>query len=170
VADGAPRDAIRAEILYPHNSFVHILGANGVDTFGRQGSPLYETLHQFQHTTRIILVSSRSKQIDGRAASIGVDAQDYRNAVEASIRRLRDLKNQQHSIEGRLYDGQPNWKLIITNRTVWMQYYMPGGKHVDATPAWRFDLVDEPGCLYHYFHMEFDRVWRRCEKERMKLD
>lgn len=170
VPDGAPWDAIRAEILEPHNQFLCILGANGINTFGRQGSPLYETLSQFKRTTRVILVSTKSRQIEGRASAIGVDAREYKTAIQSSVRRLEELKRQMHPIEGRFYDGQPNWKLIITSRTAWMQYYMPGGMHVDATPAWRFDHVEDASCLYHYFHMEFDRVWRRCENDLMVLN
>jgi hypothetical protein len=170
VPGGAPWDAIRAEILEPHNQFLCILGANGIDTFGRQASPLYETLSQFQRTTRVILVSARSKQVDGRASAIGMDVQEYKNAIQISVRKLQELKRQMHPVEGRFYDGQPNWKLIITSRTAWMQYYMPGGMHVDATPAWRFDHVEDASCLYYYFHMEFDRIWRRCENDPMNLN
>jgi hypothetical protein len=32
-----------------------------------------------------------------------------------------------HSIEARYYEGQPNWKLIVTNSTPWVQYFLPGG-------------------------------------------
>lgn len=47
---GAPWGDLSAEILRHHNDHVYILGANGIDTFGRRGSPLYETLAQFRGT------------------------------------------------------------------------------------------------------------------------
>jgi hypothetical protein len=166
---GAPWQDLASEILRHHNDHLYILGANGIDTFGRQGSPLYDTLQQFRGTVRVILVSPRSKEVIGRALALGTDPQEYKNAIDVSVRRLRDLHRQQHSIEGRYYGGQPNWKLIVTSRTVWMQYYMPGRMHVDQTPCWRFDLTPNDAGLYHYFSMEFDRVWRRCEDEQMDL-
>jgi hypothetical protein len=131
---GAPWNDVQSEILRPENNILYILGANGVDTFGRNASPLYECLRQFRHETRIILISPASPELPGRAHSLGVSPDDYKADIASSVRRLRDLRQQQHPIEGRYYEGQPNWKLIITSRTAWMQYYMPNGMHVDATP------------------------------------
>ena len=166
---GAPWQDLREEILHPQNNVLDILGANGIDTFGGPDSPLFNTLAQFRGTTRIILVSPKSTEVIGRSNAVGMDPQVYKDAIDASVRRLRALKHQQHAIDGRFYDGQPNWKLIITARTAWMQYYMPGGMHVDQTPCWRFDLTQTDGALYHYFHMEFDRIWRRCQGNSMYL-
>jgi hypothetical protein len=166
---GAPWKDVCAEILRHDNGILYILGANGVDTFGRPAAPLFEVLPQFRHDTRIILVSPRSKEVEGRARAVGMDPQEYKANIETSVRRLRDLRRQQHPIEGRYYAGQPNWKLIITSRTIWMQYYMPNGQHVDATPCWRFDITSGDDGLYHYFFMEFNRIWRRCEAEQIDL-
>jgi hypothetical protein len=167
---GAPWEAVRSEILRPENNILYILGANGADTFGRSGSPLYDCLRQFRHDTRVILVSPKSREVVGRSEAVGMDPEDYIAAIDASVRRLKELRRQQHAIEARYYDGQPNWKLIITSRTVWMQYYMPNGLHVDATPCWRFDLTTTNDGLYHYFSMEFNRVWRRCESSQVDLN
>lgn len=166
---GAPWHAVRSEILRPENNILYILGANGVDTFGRAASPLYESLQQFRHETRVILVSPTSKELVGRSHAVGVNPEEYEANIKSSVRRLRELRSQQHPIEGRYYSGQPNWKLIITSRTAWMQYYMPNGMHVDATPCWRFDLTATDDGLYHYFSMEFNRIWRRCEGNPMVL-
>ena len=84
------------------------------------------------------------------------------------MRRLRDLRYQHHAIDGRFYNGQPNWKMIITSRTAWLQYYAPG-KHVDETPVWRLDSTEHGNGLYHIFAMEFERIWRRCEGHDMPL-
>lgn len=166
---GAPWSAVQSEILRPENSILHILGANGIDTFGRLGSPLYDCLQLFRHETKVILVDPTSKELPGRARDVRIDPNEYKTAIEVSVRRLQDLRGQQHSIEGRYYGGQPNWKLIITSRTVWMQYYMPNGMHVDATPCWRFDITPTQDGLYHYFSMEFNRIWRRCGGNEMNL-
>jgi hypothetical protein len=102
-------------------------------------------------------------------AQVGTDPKEYKANIEISVRRVRELRRQQHPIEGRYYDGQPNWKLIVTSRTVWMQYYMPNSKHVADTPCWRFDLTSTDDGLYHYFSMEFQRIWRRCVGDDMNL-
>jgi hypothetical protein len=159
---GAPWNDLCSEIARNDNGVLLILGANGVETFGRPGAPLYETMQQFRGLVRVILTDPDSPQTAGRAATVNVSMAEYKRAIAASVKRLRDLKHQQHSIEGRYYAGQPNWKLIITSRTCWLQYYAPG-KHVDETPVWRFDTTEHGDGLYHLFAMEFERIWHRCE-------
>jgi hypothetical protein len=160
--DGAPWQSLCEDILSPENKFVYILGANGIDTFGKPGSPLYDALQSFRGTIRVILCKPGSKQMKGRAAAVGVNALDYERAIKESVKRLKFLRKQAHSIEARYYEGQPNWKLIVTNSTLWVQYYLPGGPHVDQTPVWLVSMTDNHDGFYHLFHMEFDRVWERC--------
>jgi hypothetical protein len=160
--DGAPWKSLCEEILSSENKFVYILGANGIDTFGKPGSPLYETLQNFRGTIRVILCKPGSKPMKGRAAAVGINPNDYEKAIRESVKRLKILRKQAHSIEARYYEGQPNWKLIITNSTLWVQYYLPGGPHVDQTPVWLVSVTNNSDGFYHLFHMEFDRVWERC--------
>jgi hypothetical protein len=168
--DGAPWKSLSDEILSAENKFVYILGANGIDTFGRPGSPLHETLQSFRGTIRVILCKPGSKPMKGRAAAVGVNPQDYEKAIKESVRRLKLLRRQAHSIEARYYEGQPNWKLIITNSTLWVQYYLPGGPHVDQTPVWLVSVTDNGDGFYHLFHMEFDRIWERCVGSAVNLN
>jgi hypothetical protein len=160
--DGAPWKSLCDDILNHENKFVYILGANGIDTFGKPGSPLYDSLQSFRGTIRVILCKPDSKPMRGRAAAVGINAGDYSRAIRESVRRLKVLRKQAHSIEARYYEGQPNWKLIITNSIVWVQYYLPGGPHVDQTPVWLISVTENDDGFYHLFHMEFDRIWERC--------
>jgi hypothetical protein len=166
---GAPWKDLCAEISRHDNRTLLILGANGVETFGRQGSPLYEVMQTFLGQTRVILIDPNSTQAAGRAAALSQNTGEYRRAIGVSTKRLRDLRHQQHSIEGRYYDGLPNWKMIITSRTAWVQYYIPG-QHVAETPVWRFDSTEEGSGLFNLFAMEFERIWRRCEHREMALN
>lgn len=166
---GAPWGELCKEIARPDNHLLYILGANGIDTFGAQGSPLYAVMQSFRGEVRAILVHPNSNETVGRAHAVGTDPIEYRRAIRQSETRLRDLRRQQHAVEGRFYTGQPNWKLIITSTTAWVQYYAAGGQHVNATPVWRFDATKEGDGLYHLFRMEFERVWRRCADDEMNL-
>ncbi|QOZ79911.1 hypothetical protein XH83_33740 [Bradyrhizobium sp. CCBAU 53351] len=168
--DGAPWKSLCEEILSPENKFVYILGANGIDTFGRPGAPLYEALQNFRGNIRVILCKPGSKQMKGRAAAVGVNSNDYEKAIRDSVKRLRTLRNQAYSVEGRYYEGQPNWKLIITNSTVWVQYYLPGGPHVDQTPVWLVSVTPNADGFYHLFHLEFNRIWERCASNPITLN
>lgn len=160
--EGAPWKSLCEEILSPENKFVYILGANGIDTFGRPGAPLHDALQNFRGNIRVILCQPGSKQMKGRAAAVGINSNDYEKAIKESVKRLRTLRNQAYSVEGRYYEGQPNWKLIITNSTVWVQYYLPGGPHVDQTPVWLVSVTPNADGFYHLFHLEFNRIWERC--------
>jgi hypothetical protein len=160
--DGAPWKSLCGDVLSAENKFVYILGANGIDTFGKPGSPLHDALQNFRGHIRVILCKPGSKQMKGRAAAVGINAAEYEKAIKESVRRLKFLKKQAHSIEGRYYEGQPNWKLIVTNSTLWVQYYLPGGPHVDQTPVWLVSATDNTDGFYHLFHMEFNRIWERC--------
>ncbi|SCB53830.1 hypothetical protein GA0061098_102137 [Bradyrhizobium shewense] len=168
--DGAPWKSLCEDILRAENKFVYILGANGIDTFGKPGSPLHEALQNFRGHIRVILCKPGSKQMKGRAAAVGMISGEYEKAIKESVRRLKFLKKQAHSIEGRYYEGQPNWKLIVTNSTLWVQYYLPGGPHVDQTPAWLLNATDNTDGFYHLFHMEFNRIWERCVEAPINLN
>jgi hypothetical protein len=168
--DGAPWEALREEILQPENKFVHILGANGIDTFGKQGSPLFETLQKFRGATRVILCDPAGPQTNGRARAVGVTPAEYVKAIKISRRRLSELRKAQLSVEGRFYTGQPNWKLILTSTSAWIQYYIPGGPHVDQTAVWILSVTTNTDGLYHLFHMEFERIWERCKDSMMSLN
>jgi hypothetical protein len=166
---GAPWNDLSKEILRPENTVVDILGANGIETFGERGSPLYDALQTFGGTVRVVLLHPTSAEMGGRARAVGMEVRAYKKAIMTSQARVRELRRQHHAIDGRFYDGVPNWKLIITSRTAWVQYYVPGGKHVNETPVYRFDATDGGTGLYQLFHMEFDRIWRRCENTPMNL-
>lgn len=163
---GAPWHDLCAEVSRPENRILLILGANGIDTFGRPGAPLHEVVTAFRGTMRVILAHPDSQETRGRAAAVNVKLQDYKRAITTSVAHLRDLRRQHHAIDGRFYDGQPNWKMLITSRTAWIQYYAPG-THVDATPVWRFDVTDDGNGMYYLFANEFERIWRRCEQHEM---
>ncbi|MBR0735304.1 hypothetical protein JQ581_00060 [Bradyrhizobium liaoningense] len=163
---GAPWADLSAEISRPDNRMLLVLGANGIDTFGRPGAPLHDAVQAFGGIIRVILAHPDSEQTKGRAAAVGVKVQDYRRAITTSVALLRDLRRQHHAVDGRFYDGQPNWKMIITSRTAWVQYYAPG-QHVDATAVWRFDVKADGKGLYYLFAAEFERIWRRCEEHEM---
>ena len=162
----APWGDLCAEIARPENRTLLILGANGIDTFGRSGAPLHDALQAFRGTVRVILAHPDSEQTKGRAAAVGIKTVEYKSAITTSVALLRDLRRQHHAVDGRFYDGQPNWKMIITSRTAWIQYYAPG-QHVDESPVWRFDGNDDGNGLYYLFAAEFERIWRRCEEHEM---
>jgi hypothetical protein len=159
------------EIERSQNITLDILCANGAETFGKEESPLYNLMQQFRGIIRVILLSPDSEHMADRAMSISCNVNDYKRLIRTSQNRLRELRRRlPYSVAARFYDGQPNWKLILTSRTAWVQYYAPTGKNVNETPVFRFDATDDGSSLFHLFRMEYDRIWRRCEDHPMSLD
>jgi hypothetical protein len=164
-ADGASWDDLRSEIARRDNTYVNILGANGAETFGRPTAPLHDALARFQHPVRVILAHPDSDNIRARAADIGVAPDLYRAEINESVDQLRRLRQRGHRVTARLYHAKPNWKMIITTRTMWVQYY-DEGTHVAELPVYRFDAG---GDLYHCFAKEFERIWERCAGDEVNL-
>ena len=102
---GASWKALCDDIMLPENKFLFILGANGIDTFGGPTSPLFDALQKFHGTIRVILCEPDSKPMTGRAKAVGMTPQDYKRAIRASQRRLKELRQQQHAVEGRFYQA-----------------------------------------------------------------
>lgn len=166
---GAPWPDLCAEIARPDNNILYLLGANGAETFGEPKSPLYQVMTTFHGQVHVVLADPDSEHTAARARAVKANLTEYKRAVRTSVARLRTLRGQLRAVEGRYYTGQPNWKMIITSRTAWVQYYLPHGGHVNETAVWRFDATPNGTGLYHIFQMEFERVWRRCERNPMEL-
>jgi hypothetical protein len=147
-----------------------MLCASGFETFGDTASPLYEVLQQYSGPTRVMLLHPNKEHMHDRARSLNVNVRSYRKAIIGSQARLRELRRRDHAVDGRFYDGQANWKLLITSRTAWVQYYEPTGRHVQDNPIVRFDITEAETGLYHLFHMEFDRLWQLSAEYPMKLE
>lgn len=169
-SSSAAWDALKQDIMSPENKFVYVLGANGIDTFGGPSSPLFNTFETFRGTVRVVLCKPDCKPMKGRALAVGITAREYKKHIQTSVKRLRFLRSKQKSVEARYYDGQPNWKLIITSQSLWVQYYLPGGPDVDQTPVWTMSMTENQDGFYHLFHMEFDRVWERCSNDAVNLN
>src|SRR5262249_1732191 len=101
----SPWTDICKEIQRADNMVLCILGANGIETFGERGSPLYEIIQTFTGTVRVILLHPASREMSGRAQSVGTDIRVYKKAIMTSQARLRDLRRQHRAVDGRFYTG-----------------------------------------------------------------
>lgn len=159
LTDGAPWKDLCAEISRPDNNMLLIVAANGLETFAKAGSPLYEPLRKFRHQVRVLLLDPDCSETEARALTVSVPLNEYKRATNTSIRRLDELIAEGRPVTWRLYTHQPSWKMIITSRTAFIQYYI-SGQHVQQTPLWRLDVTEHGTGFYHSFVMEFERLWR----------
>lgn len=147
-----------------HNRILNILGSTGIDTFGRKGTPLWDALNSFDGEIRIILMSPNSKFLLERASDVKMPPTAYRQEIMLAIKQIEDWQASGRRVTYRTYDAPPNWKLILTNKLAWVQYYRHR-RHVQETPVYQFYATLGDTGLYHAFDDEFARIWRLCGAE-----
>lgn len=138
---------------------VNILGAGGWETFGENEGVIEEAIRNFQGHMRIILLNPDSAYLADRAASLGVRKDSYKKLITQSIKYLEQLSSKGGNIELRLYNYPPNWKMIITPKTLWLQQYTPGC-HVIESPVYMFYGTKERTGMFYLFLNDFERIWK----------
>lgn len=139
-----------------------IWGANGKDTFARSDAPLHDTISSFAsgREVRVMLMNpDGNAALDGRAEGLNITPKDYRAEIDYSLTQLAKWKSEGRNIHVRLYDSAPGWKMILTNRIAWVQYYQ-ASQHVADTPVYEF-YSNRTG-LFSWFYGEFHRAWEAC--------
>jgi len=146
-------------IINPPQTVLKIIGATGWDSFGAKSSPLHDALHSFEGRVFVILMNPESEYLGERAASVSMATATYRNQIRKSLKCLKELKKRGHYIDVRLYNSPPNWKMIFTPLTLWLQHYR-NDKHVAESPVYMFYATSDMQGLYHAYAKDFDRIWR----------
>ncbi len=156
--------ALRNHIYSQGNSTLYILGATGLDTFGKRGSPLWQSVDEFKGEIRVILLAPDSKHLPLRAKSVGMSEIQYREQISMAINQLTEWKAQGHRVRHYLYDALPNWKILLTSKLVWVQYYRPH-QNVQDTPVYQFYATENRFGIHEAFRVEFLRIWDCCEAD-----
>jgi hypothetical protein len=150
---------IRAAILHDGNRSLRLLGANGDETFGGIRSGLYQTLDKFKYPIQVILIDPSCDDMLTRTKDLGMDRDQYRQAIFTSVGRL-NVVGGHTQVDWRFYDRYPVWKFIITDHSAWVSYYPPK-KHVHETTVFRFDKTNDENDIYRLIDTEFNRIWER---------
>lgn len=138
-----------------------ILGATGWETFGSPQSPMHSLLREYQGRVHILLLKPSGNGFKRRTADLNKNEAAFKREIDDSISYCRDLvKNQNKSIEIKLYEDEPIWKMVFSDRYLWLQYYDPS-KDVDKTPVYTLQTRDKPNAtsLYYPLIRVFQRRW-----------
>lgn len=141
---------------------LYILGGTGWDTFGSPQSPLHSLLKEFQGTVRILLLKPGADGFSKRINDLNRNPKEFERQINDSVSFCSTLiKDQNKSIEIRLYEDEPIWKMIFTDQYLWLQYYDPK-KDVDKTPVYTLQTRDTElhSSLYYPLVRVFQRRWR----------
>lgn len=146
-----------------------ILGSSGVDTFSGSNSPLHVSLQKQSGSICVLLLAPGSEGFNERVNGLSEDAESYKRDILDSIDYCIDLLQiHRRKIEVRLYSDMPVWKLIITNRALWVWHY-ERHKHVHITPLYGFEIAQDGGSLHNGFKSVFEKRWNHATTHRLDL-
>lgn len=145
-------------ILSNETRQLRILGATGWDTFGKREAPLHDLVENFTGEIKILLLKPESKAASARARSVGVSPDDYNKEINDTIYFCNQLKARGRPITVKFYDQSPIWKMIFTEKYMWLQYYKQD-KHVDETPVYMLFANDSKTSLYFPLLNVFVKKW-----------
>ena len=144
-------------------STIRILGASGCETFSQEHSPLHDLVKSFSGgSMQILMLDSDSPCILDRAKSINVKVSDYRSETKRSLSYLKKLRETKESLSVKLYSHLPNWKMVLTDKYLWLQYYS-SENHVEDTVVYMVYKNNDNQSLYTPFLYEFNRLWEAAQ-------
>ncbi|MDD2776933.1 MAG: hypothetical protein PHU06_13335 [Gallionella sp.] len=149
------------EIEKSKSNFLHILGATGWETFGSPQSPLHKLLIKFDGQIRILLIKEGGEGFKHRTSVLHHNEEDYKREIIDTIAFCKKLKvDYGKEIEVRQYVEAPIWKMIQTDRYLWLQYYDPSND-VENTPVYTLQTRDTPmlSSLYYPLTRVFEKRW-----------
>ena len=131
-----------------------ILGVTGWNTFASEKAPLRKFVDSFTGHLKILLLAPESKGFESRVEDLAsaqsgtVSEAERLNLTEALKREYEDTikyckglakkpKSRLRSIEVKIYQDRPIWKLLFANDHVWVQQY-DTYHHVAETPSFVF--------------------------------
>ncbi|MDH5229740.1 MAG: hypothetical protein OEY38_06755, partial [Gammaproteobacteria bacterium] len=90
---------------------IKILGATGFNTFGNNGSFLFDALQNCTGTISVILLdpSEENESAEMRAKALGLDFTDYRKEIVRSVNMLAELKRKGKRVNLYFYKHLPLW-------------------------------------------------------------
>lgn len=156
------------KVLEENPSQLKILGASGYETFHLVDSPLHKLIEAFPYSVKILLLDANSQYVPERAQSVGEKTAKYRSDITDSFRWLKGLSQRNPKVEVKTYDHLPNWKMILTDKHLWLQYYMPN-KHVDDSVVYIIYRNNDNSSLYEPFYNEFHRLWNAASNGKQNI-
>jgi hypothetical protein len=159
------------EITKTRPNVLCILGATGWETFGSPQSPMHELLKNYQGSVFILLLKPGSSGFKRRITELNKNEDLFKSQIDDSISYCKELVNRhKKSIEVRLYVDEPIWKMIFSDRYLWLQYYDPDDD-VDNTPVYTLQTRDSTtaSSLYYPLVRVFRRRWNDSTSEPIPL-
>lgn len=152
------------------NSSIWILGSTGKETFGGPNSPLGAVLRGHKNALRVILLRPFSKGFERRYKEVQQDEGSFLEETLDAIDFCSELKRKYKvDIELKVCSEVAIWKMVVTSRQLWLQYYAPG-VHVEDTPLYCFESLQGDKGLYAALKSVFHKRWTLDNNPKIDLD
>lgn len=138
---------------------IRLVGATGLETFGKDSSFLHEIISNPKGSVEILLLDPDldNPGLKYRADQLDTTPEAFQAEIITSIELLRSLKKQNKHITLYLYHHPPQWKLYVTGEKLWIQYYQQN-KHVNEGDLFGFERSSNgKSNFYDYFLNVYNR-------------
>jgi hypothetical protein len=150
----------------PKNDLIRIYLSSGYDSF-KIGGNLEKVLKNPRKTWKILLLNPDSKGAKERAKDYFTDRasdrpsfsseEDYLNGIKSVISNIINIKNEHNpNIELRLFDQNPQWRIIIFGTTAIIRGFGPGQRS-DRAPMLIYE--QNSTSLFHTYAEIFEDIW-----------
>lgn len=150
----------------PNNDLIRIYLASGYDSF-RIGGNLEKVLKNSRKTWKILLLNPDSNGAKERAKDYFDDRasdrpnfsseQDYLDGIKSVMANIIKIKNECNpNIELRVFDQNPQWRIIIFGTTAIVRGFGPGQRS-DRAPMLIFE--QNSTSLFHTYTEIFEDIW-----------
>lgn len=135
-----------------------MLCLNGWDTFGNSDSPLHEYLKTFRGEIKVLLIEPGCSERITRCQALNITEAKFKHDINESWDYIKDLKRRGINVKLKLYSQKPIWKMIGTERILWLQHY-DKFKHVEETMVYEFYKNIEETSIYFPTMEVFYKRW-----------
>jgi hypothetical protein len=165
-----PRKLSVVKSLEKSNKSFYFLGVSAKTTAAEKaiGDRLVELSQDGSFEIKFLLMNPNADEnIRARALDEKEITENHANAawksdMDGAINRLKDLaKKNQLSIQIRLYDEYPLWRMFVIDREVVYLNYALTGKRLNASPLVK--LKSQKDSLANTFIQHFDLLWEKSE-------
>ncbi len=118
---------------------IKILAATGLNSFGNKESFLFKAVKKCQGEVSVILFNPKENNefLKKRAKALGMNVQDYRKEIIKTVETLKNFESQGKKIKLYFYEGPLLWRIYLSHKNVWIQYYSTF-EHVDDMALYGF--------------------------------
>ncbi len=138
---------------------IDILTIRGLGICGLKDSLMWQKLVERagQIQVRILFLDPNSKYVEIRARELDENTDRYKKGILLAQDSFRELKDRRVTIEAKMYDALPIWRLMSLDQYLYVSSFLPSkeGHHSAIYEI----TAEEFSSLYNTFMREFEYLW-----------